>query len=357
MRVALLALSVRGAMGQYLNALEPSLSQKVELHLFVPMHYDGRESKASVYTFETGSSKSKALAKLLNPWAARQVWKQIKAIKPDVLHLFNGEGYPWAPLFATWAKRDGIPLVVTLHDPEPHPGNIIETVNAYLRTWTLKQAKLLHIHSTAFLEIMTHKGFKAEGITVIPHGSLAHLFTPYIKEGIAREPVVLFFGRLEGYKGIDVLVQAASFLNKDLKVVIAGPGNLPHDQREYITTHPVRFELHNRYLEEQEVAELFQRAAVCVLPYKQATQSSLPLISAAFNVPVVASAVGGFLEDVPRVYGILVPPGNPEALAQGITKGINQMPYYPREMEFSVLANDFAAMYRELGSQNKEVKV
>jgi hypothetical protein len=67
--------------------------------------------------------------------------------------------------------------------------------------------------------------------------------------------------------------------------------------------------------------------------------------------------VGGFLEDVPRVYGILVPPGNPEALAQGITKGINQMPYYPREMEFSVLANDFAAMYRELGSQNKEVKV
>lgn len=65
--------------------------------------------------------------------------------------------------------------------------------------------------------------------------------------------------------------------------------------------HPSWFEVHNRYVPDEEAALFFQRASVLVLPYRQATQSSLPLIGAAFGLAVVASAVGAFVEDVPRV--------------------------------------------------------
>jgi glycosyltransferase involved in cell wall biosynthesis len=129
--------------------------------------------------------------------------------------------------------------------------------------------------------------------------------------------------------------------------VIAGPGRLPPQLEASFREHPDFFELHNRYLDDDEVATLFQRAGVCVLPYKQATQSSVPLISAAFGVPVVATAVGAFLDDVPRVGGVLVRPNDPAALAQGIQEALGRVPRYPRELEFDMLVDDFIEMYRK----------
>ena len=105
-----------------------------------------------------------------------------------------------------------------------------------------------------------------------------------------------------------------------------GPGACPPKLESCFREHPDLFELHNRYLDDEEVAALFQRAAVCVLPYRQATQSSVPLISAAFGVPVVATAVGAFLDDVPRVNGILVRPDDAAALAQGIQDALGRYP-------------------------------
>jgi len=84
-----------------------------------------------------------------------------------------------------------------------------------------------------------------------------------------------------------------------------------------------------------------------VLPYRQVTQSSVPLIAAAFGVPVVASALGGFIDDVPRVNGLLVPPCDSRALAQGIAKAMGLVPSYPRELEFDELSHRFVEMYHD----------
>jgi glycosyltransferase involved in cell wall biosynthesis len=64
-------------------------------------------------------------------------------------------------------------------------------------------------------------------------------------------------------------------------------------------------------------------------------------------VPVVASATGGLIEDVPRVDGILVPCPNPASLAAAIAAALGRTPRVPEELDFSRLAGAFAAMYAQ----------
>ncbi|WP_279184938.1 glycosyltransferase family 4 protein, partial [Thermus thermophilus] len=153
-----------------------------------------------------------------------------------------------------------------------------------------------------------------------------------------------FFGRLEAYKGIDILVKAILALEGRRRALIAGPGQVPRILRRAMREHPSWFEVHNRYVPDEEAALFFQRASVLVLPYRQATQSSLPLIGAAFGLAVVASAVGAFVEDVPRVGGILVPPNNPQTLAQvlAIAKP-KERSYHNPDLTFQLLARQFVA--------------
>jgi glycosyltransferase involved in cell wall biosynthesis len=201
----------------------------------------------------------------------------------------------------------------------------------------------VHVHSERFVTAVKAQG--ARDVKAIPHGSLAPRFLRYRKPGIQREPIALFFGRIEAYKGLDTLVEAGIRLNGKVKVVIAGPGRLPWVTLRKIERHREIFELHNRFLEDWEVAELFRRTRVCVLPYRQASQSSVPLIAAAFGVPVVASAVGAFIDDVPAVGGLLVPKDDPEALASAIIRAFEITPTYPKELEFDQIAPRFAQWY------------
>jgi len=347
MRVVFLAFSVRGAMGQYIEALTPHLSQRVELHLFVPDHYPGQTSSVSIHRFRTGKTRYKALLRFVNPFIAWNIWEEILGIRPDLIHIFNGEGYPWGLLFSQSAYREGIPVGLTLHDPELHPGcSIWEYANAIFRKFVIRRVASVHVHSKVFVKSAQKLG--ARHIVVIPHGSIAERFTKYKCSDIAREPIALFFGRLEAYKGLDLLVEAGLILKGKLRIIIAGPGRLPARIVKMIREYPEWFEVRNRFIPDDEVAFLFQKASVLVLPYKQATQSSLPLIAAAFGLPVVATSVGAFVEDVPRVGGILVPPGNVVALAEGMLKGIGLTPVYPRELEMHILADQFLNWYRSL---------
>jgi len=343
-RVVLLALTVRGAMGQYLDALAPHLAQRVELHLFVPEYYLGQAGSGIIHRFKTGGNRSQALLRLINPFSARALWERIRAVQPTLIHLFHGEGRPWAILLACWVHRERVPFFLTLHDPEVHPGSSWEWVNGKLRRFVVPRATSVHVHSGVFVEAAQRIG--ARHVVVIPHGSIAERFTKHRRPDLSREPIALFFGRLEAYKGLDLLVEAGLELKGKLRVVIAGPGRVPSKVRKVIQRYPDWFELHNRFIPDEEVAELFQRASVLVLPYRQATQSALPLIAAAFGLPVVATAVGAFVEDVPRVGGVLVPPGDAFALAKGMLEAVGSKPVYPAELEMSALAPRFVEWYR-----------
>ncbi|MCT7950024.1 glycosyltransferase family 4 protein [Ancylothrix sp. C2] len=348
MKVALIAFSVaQGAAAQYIEEFVTALSSRVEVHLFVPEYYSGGTGRGVFHPINTGTRGLNARLRLLNPWQAWRQWRRVKELSPDVVHILFGEGYPWSVLWSYWAKLDNIPLVATIHDPEPHPGLLLETLNTYVCRLTMLQAARVHIHSKILEKLIIQQGVEEKKISVIPHGSSAPRFLRYYKESITKEPRVLFFGRLVAYKGIEVLVDAAPLL-EGLQVTIAGPGKLPTGVLEKIHARPEIFELHNRYITDSEVTQLFQRSAVCVMPYHQASQSFLPLISAALGVPVVATAVGSFVEVIPQLNGLLVPPGDPYALAKAMKTAVGLTPHYPKELEFDNLIEKFLLLYKDM---------
>lgn len=341
--------AVRGAMSYHLHAMARHYPAPEQMTLYVPNLFDGETLPCRVVKYPLSRRSGGKLASYFSPLWARRRFLEIRALQPDILHLFNSDGYPSSWLWARWARRElKRPFIVSVHDPEPHPGTRIGAFIHQVGRRTWKQASHIHIFSECFVPLMKQFGIDAQRLFVIPLCTDVSNFTQYAQPNIPREPLALFFGRLEAYKGIPVLVEAAEQLRGKLRFAIAGPGQLPPDLQQRIESQPDLFELHNRFLSEAEVAQLFQRASVCVMPYVQATQSSVPWIAAAFGVPVVATATGGLADQVRQMQGVLVPPNNPHALAHGILQACGQPVKMPSAWDPNIVAEGYWTMYQRV---------
>jgi glycosyltransferase involved in cell wall biosynthesis len=201
------------------------------------------------------------------------------------------------------------------------PAPIVSAVNR-LET---RLAHQLIVHGRQQAELLRAAyGTPDARINVVPLGVPA-AFRSMASEHVGRpEPrTVLFFGRLRAYKGLEVLLQAVPEVAAripDLRVVVAGEGSYPIVQQA-AAEHPERYTVINRFIPAAEVASLFQRAGVVVLPYVEATQSGVVPLAYLFGRPVVATRVGSIPEVVDDgSTGYLVPPGDPGALASAMIR-------------------------------------
>jgi len=175
------------------------------------------------------------------------------------------------------------------------------------------------VHTILNKQILIRRGFNEKKIFIIPHGS----FSLFKRERDIQEKegnVVLFFGYLLKNKGVEYLIKAGEIASNqipNLKIIIAGEGKLPR-----IRVNNEVFEVHNYYIPNDLVYELFTRAKVVVLPYIfHQGHSGVLNIALAFGRPIIATDVG----DLPNLVtnmreGIIVPPKNPEALADAIVE-------------------------------------
>ena len=135
---------------------------------------------------------------------------------------------------------------------------------------------------------------------------------------------------------------------------MAGAGALSETEQQLAAALGPRLTLLNRFVEDDEAARLLQQAGVLALPYLQATQSSLPLISAAFGlVPVVASAVGAFGTEVPTAGRPCGAAGRSAgAWRQALLRQLDARPQPIRNDQetFDDLAPRFLAMYRAVAA-------
>jgi glycosyltransferase involved in cell wall biosynthesis len=351
LRVLIVAFSARYALAQLLDEMFNALSRRIDCRVLVPTNYSGGIPERCLMRAPCGMSKIGGIVASFNPLAH---WKTVSAIwrsKPSVIHILSGEGYTWAVSLALAARLSGIPVVVTLHDPEPHPGSIIERLNSFVRRPVLVLARAVHVFSSQHLDRAEQLAVRAR-FAVIAHGSLAGRFLQHRKYGVRSEELVLFFGRIQPYKGLDVLLRAMSVLPATIRLAVAGPGTLEPDIQERIGALGSRAELHNKYLDDAEVAALMQRASVVALPYRHATQSSVPAIAAAFGCPMVASALGHFVEEIPRLGGLLVAPGDPIALAAALAEVLAaRPPVQIASPTFGDLAESFVGLYQSCERQ------
>jgi glycosyltransferase involved in cell wall biosynthesis len=164
-------------------------------------------------------------------------------------------------------------------------------------------------------------GLEPERVRVIPHGAFDYLTALPDERPLPAEledaegPVLLFFGLLRPYKGIDTLLRAFRRLAGGAELWIVGNPRMdlaPLRALAAEATGRVRFL--TRFVADAEIPALFRRADAVVLPYRDAEHSGVLYTALAFGKPLVLSAVGGFAEIAAEGAARLVPADDPEAL-------------------------------------------
>jgi len=147
---------------------------------------------------------------------------------------------------------------------------------------------------------------------------------------IHNENVILFFGLIREYKGLDILIEAVGRIKdelKELKLLIVGECYENKDRYLDLIKKMNISEITNTYFEfiaDDHVGTYFSAADACVLPYKSASQSGIVQISYHYNTPVIVSNVGGLPEIVDEgKTGFCVPP-DPESFADVIKQFFDQ---------------------------------
>lgn len=238
--------------------------------------------------------------------------------RPDVIHIH--EQTDFCTTLVTRIVARTAPLVLTVHDPKPHLGRDAEQcMNLRNRDVVRSAAKLFHVHGEYCRRQLLEAVGGARPIVSTYHGVIQE---PAPNEKRAAEPGrILFFGRMEEYKGVDVLIEAFERLNargREYTLVLAGEGPAVDRARAERTRGVV---LINRFISRDEAIVELQKASLVALPYLEATQSGVAAAAIANGRAMVASAVGGLGDVVQECRnGLLVSPGDPGELADAIDR-------------------------------------
>jgi glycosyltransferase involved in cell wall biosynthesis len=308
----------------YTVQLANSLSKKETVILMLPKdmpneHIDTLDENVNLHLF----TQAKHLYYPTHLLKFYEIIKQINILKPDVIHLQAGMT-PFLCFAPLLLKK--YPLVTTLHDPKPHIGDERILLKKITKCCVRKYSDQIIVHGEKLKEQMIQEyNIPNEKVHAIPIGE--HEVAPfkkYEREDIKEDGnLILFFGRIYEYKGLEYLIKAEPMITEqvpDAKIIIAGTGE---NFKKYVKMMMNRdnFIVYNRYIPYKEGAELFQRCSVVVLPYIDASQSGVISTAYGFKKPVVVTNVGSISEIVDDgVTGFIVPPKNSEALAEAIVK-------------------------------------
>lgn len=275
--------------------------------------------------FDTYSTGIEYVGSVLTWYKIKRVIDSIKRDNPDIVYSCMND--LWAPFI--FPKLKGIVRVKTIHDVGIHEGSN-SRFNKWWNNTNFKDAEKFVILSQKFVPKLVERGIAPEDIVVIPHAG----FDYYAGLGVSKTEGtsgknVLFFGRIDKYKGIEVLLKAMPKVieaHPDVKLCIAGNGNMDA-YAEGLESCKSNLDLQNRWIKDEEVAGFVSWADFVVLPYTHATQSGVIPLAYAFSKPVVATNVGCLDEQVIEgKTGLLVEGSNPEALADAMIEMLSDLP-------------------------------
>ena len=158
-----------------------------------------------------------------------------------------------------------------------------------------------------------------------------------IDKNIAREKlgipikaknVVLFFGLIRPYKGLDILLEAANSFCKDTHLIIAGECYGPWNKYEKLISENIsqdRIHVFNKFIPDEELGTYFGAADLVALPYLSASQSGVTATAIHYNLPIIASNVGDLSGSIlENKTGTLVKAGDATELSEAIKLWFNE---------------------------------
>lgn len=247
--------------------------------------------------------------------------------QPDIVH-FQWTPLPMADRHALHRLAQIAPLILTVHDTRPFNGRAsvrLQHVGAQTIYDTFDR---LIVHTRAGLERLSAQGACRMRIVCIPHGPFNGAVSGSLEttESGDGKITLLLVGKLKPYKGADVLIKALGLipraLRQNVRCVIAGKPYFDTTALKDLSlrcgvSDIVTFDF--AFLPEAVLANYLARASVLVFPYREIEASGVLFSALQHGKPIVASRLGSFaelLED--GVHGRLVPPDNPQALADAL---------------------------------------
>jgi glycosyltransferase involved in cell wall biosynthesis len=258
------------------------------------------------------------------------------------------------------------PRVMTAHYVLP-PRPSRRQVAAARRAFGRMDAVVSHSEHGA-RRLREEVGLDPRRVRVIPHGAFDYLTRLPAEKPLpaqleeASGPVILFFGLLRPYKGIDTLLRAFRQVEGAELWVVGNPRMELEPLHRLAEEAPGRVRFVTRFVEEAEMPAIFRRADVLVLPYRDVEHSGVLYTGLAFGKAMVLSTVGGFPEVAAEGAAVSVQPEDPDALAVALSAlvadeaaraelGAAAAEAASGRYSWDAIAAQTLDLYRELGGQ------
>lgn len=295
-----------------------------------------------VFPWAPSKSGSKGTRSKVLPYVG-YLWRTLRLVRrsarrgPTVVHVQFLRRPRIEALYLSLLRRTGARLVVTAHNVVPHEARWLDRVVAAL---TLRTAHRIIVHSDHIANVLATSRPRCVGkIAVVPHGHFDHYRSatdPSRAEARSRfglmphDMVLLFFGFIREYKGLDRLITAFSRVAPDkpeLKLLIAGrpaTSELARRYKDQIGASGVsdRILFHDRFVPRDEVATYFAAADLTVLPYSSIYHSGVVHLASTFASPVLAHDVGDLAEMIEHEQTGYIVESSLPALVEGIVRAL-----------------------------------
>jgi glycosyltransferase involved in cell wall biosynthesis len=270
----------------------------------------------------------------INPYTWWRLYRKVRHDAPDLLVLQWWVPY-WTPCLTVLSslvkQRTRSKILYICHNVVPHDGG--GTLDRRFALTVLRRGDAFIVHSEQDLWRLR---------ALLPAAQVRHTHHPTYQPladtasddvsglrqelGIGAERVVLFFGFVRQYKGLDYLIRAMAPVNSRRPVHLLVVGEF-WTSEDYFVALAEQFGVRdrvtfvNRYVPNEDLGRYFGLADAVVLPYISATQSGVAQLAFGFGKPVITTRVGGLPEVVrDGQTGLIVPPQDWEALAEAILR-------------------------------------
>ncbi len=329
------AYPLRGGIAHFVGLLYKELAKGHEVKVitfkrqYPSIFFPGKSQLESGDTVE--KIPTEIIVDSINPFNWIKTGLKIKNERPDLL-IFKYWMPFFAPCFGTIsriAKKNSVTKVLTICDNViPHerkPGDISLTkyffnaVDHFILLSEKVRNDLLSLKPEANNKVLPHPIYSNFGLPVEKTEAKNYL-------RLEDEKLILFFGFIRDYKGLDVLFNSISLLKNELKLKLIIAGEFYSNKEKYLKLIDElgikeNLLMFTDFIPTSEVKYYFSAADCVVLPYRDATQSGIVQIAMNFRKPVIATNVGGLGEVIENgKTGFIVEKENPQMLADAIKK-------------------------------------
>lgn len=339
----------------YLEQVVENLQKKGELVLSAGEKFDVLNSHVRL---SNGGRSFQMILDTLNPTIYYHFYSLLKKNKPKSVFFIGSHSLNVISILILKLFFSKIKIVSQIHDPYPHTGTSYKGIILFSQRVQVKLSDIIIVAGEKLKqEVKSIYKIYENKIKVAHLGCHRKYNSNYID--FTDRKLISVLGRIEEYKGIDIFLESIKIIQKQrknfkYKFIIGGGGDfLPYQVEAKPLIENNLLQVINRFITDDEFDDILKKSAICILPYKDGTQTGTTQIAYYNSCPVIVTNVGSLPELIDNgKTGLVIEPSNAQQLANSILEltnnkeilekmGINAFRYYEEKFQWSILINEY----------------